>query len=321
MEWLHEAQYSLVLFTLFTQMSVGAFWVLLVSDFHKRKAPNAVYDAFTRVGTYILVPLTALGLLFSTTHLGRPQYAWRALKHIDSSWLSREIWAFSLFFALIALYTYLWHRRVKDSEFRRHVGIITGLVGILAIASQIMVYQIPGRPAWNHASSFVLFGATGLILGPLAVAAVYSFVWGRFIDLKEGEPIVRRSHRRLGITLFAGAGAYAIGTAWRMSFLAAGGAAAADPRIAGKAAFGPETVKSAVAIGYQIVQDHSLMTNLHLLLGIGVPALLAVGLWALHRKDASLKLCNALIAAGLVLTVVGALAERALFYLSGRPWF
>lgn len=320
-EWLHDAQYSLVLFTLFTQASVGAFWVLLVTDFLVRKAPDNVQDAFTRIGTFILIPLTALGLVFSTTHLGQPMYAWRALRHIDSSWLSREIWAFSLFFGLIALYTYLWWKRIKDDELRRHVGVITGLVGVLAIISQIMVYQIPGRPTWNHVSTFLTFGASGLILGPLAVAAVYSFVWGRFIDLKAGESTVRLSHRRLGITLMSGAAVYAAGLFWRLGFLAQGGAAVADARVAGKAALGAGTVKTALALGHQIVQANGHMLNLQIALGIGVPAVLAIALWALHRNGASLKLCNALIAGGLGLVLLGELAGRALFYLTGRPWF
>jgi len=320
-EWLHDAQYSLVIFTLFTQASVGAFWVLLVSDFLKRKAPDAIQDAFTRIGTAILIPLTAIGLTFSTTHLGRPQYAWRALRHIDSSWLSREIWGFSLFFGLVALYTYLWWKRIGDAELRRHVGVMTGLVGILAVLSQIMVYQIPGRPTWNHPSSFLLFGASGLILGPLAVAAVYSFAWGRLIDLKSGEETVRLSHRRLGLTLLSGAAIYGVGLLWRLNFLAAGAAAALDPKVAGKAAVGSATVKTAIAIGQQVMEQHAALLWLQVGLGVGVPALLAALLWYLHRRGAGLKLCNALIAAGLGMVALGELAGRALYYMTGRPWF
>lgn len=317
--WLEQAQYSLVIFTLFTQASVGAFWVLLVNDFLKRKAPDAVQDAFTRIGTYILVPLTMVGLVFSTTHLGRPQYAWRALRHIDSSWISREIWVVSLFFGLVAIYTYLWWKRIADAELRRMVGVLTGIVGMLSVWVQYMVYAIPGRPMWNHASTLALFAASALILGPLAVAAVYSFVWGRLIDLEAGEPTVRRSHRRLGITLLVGAGTAALGLLWRLSFLASG--VSADPAVSGKAAVGKDTVKTALAIGHRIVQENGLLVNLELGLGIGVPAVLAVLLWYLHRKGASLKLCNGLIAAGLGLVLVGELAGRALFYLTGRPWF
>lgn len=319
MDFLHQAQYSLVLFTIFTQASVGAFWVLLVSDYLTRKAPDAVQDAFTRVGTFLLVPLTAIGLTFSTTHLGRPQFAFRALTHIATSWLSREVWAFSIFFALAAIYTLIWYKRIKDAEFRRNVGIFTGVIGLLGVLSQAMVYQVPGRPMWNSPSTLVLFAATTLTLGPLVVAAVYSVVWGRVIDLSAGESTVRTSHRRLGITLLSGAALYAAGLAWRLAYLAGG--KEASGAVAGKAAVGAETVKTGLAIGYRIVEQYALMMNLQITLGIGAPVLLAVALWALHQRKASLKLCNALIAAGLVAVAVGEVAGRALFYLTGRPWF
>lgn len=320
--WLHEAQYSLVVFTLFIQAAVGAFWVLLVSDFLKRKAPDQVQDAFTRIGTSILIPMTAVGLLFSTTHLGRPQFAWRALKHFQTSWMSREIWVTGAFFGLIALYTYLWWKRVEDAELRRLVGVMTGLVGALAVLTQAMIYTVPGRPMWNHWSTLLLFVASVLILGPLAVATAYSFAWGRFIDLKEGEETVRRSHRRLGITLLAGAITYAVGLCGRVHYLAAGAAeAASTPGAPGKAAVGKETVKTALQIGQAVMEQNSGMLTLQAALGVAVPALLAVALWALHKRGASLKLCNGLIAAGLSLALVGELAGRALFYLTGRPWF
>lgn len=319
LKWLEQAQYSLVLFTLFTQASVGAFWVLLVSDYLKRREPDAVQNAFTRVGTYILVPLTALGLTFSTTHLGRPQYAFRALTHVGTSWLSREVWSFSLFFALVAVYTYLWWRRVPDGEFRRNVGVFTGVVGLLGILSQAMVYVIPGRPMWNHTSTIVLFGASTLTLGPLAVAAVYSLVWGRVIDRMAGESTIRRSHRRLGITLLAGATAYVVGLTWRLSYLAAG--AVSGGAVAGKAAVGKATVQTGLTLGYQVIQQNDVLLNLHIMLAAGVPLGLALALWYLHRRGASLKLCNALVIAGLALVTVGEFAGRALFYMTGRPWF
>lgn len=320
--WLHDAQYSLVVFTLFIQATVGAFWVLLVSDFLKRKAPDKVQDSFTRMGTSILVPMTAVGLLFSATHLGRPQYAFRALRHIDSSWMSREILVTGAFFGLIALYTYLWWKRVEDGELRRLIGVITGLVGALAVLTQAMIYTIPGRPMWNHWSTLLLFVASVLILGPLAVATAYSFAWGRFIDLGEGEATVRRSHRRLGLTLLTGALTYGAGLYARLHYLAAGAAAGAGvPGAAGKAAVGKETIYTALQIGQAVVEQNGLLLNLQVGLGIGLPALLAVLLWYLHRRGASLRLCNGLIAAGLGLALVGELAGRALFYLTGRPWF
>lgn len=322
-ELLEKAQYSLVLFTLFTQAAVGAFWVLLVNDFLKRKAPDRVYDAFTRIGTSILVPLTALGLLFSTTHLGRPQYAFRALRHVGTSWLSREVWAFSLFFALVAVYTYLWHRRSRDGELRRLVGAGTGIVGLLAVWAQSMVYQVPGRPMWDHVSTGLLFFASAFLLGPLAVAVVYNFAWGRLVPLDQGEPVVRVAHRRLGLTLLAVCAAYALSLAWRLLYLgAAARAARTIPGAAGLAATGHDTVTAGVAVGARLtLEAYGWLLPWQVALSLVLPALLAVLLWHLHRRGASLRLAGAIITAGLGLAALGELAGRALFYLSGAPWF
>lgn len=322
-EMLHQAQYSLVLFTLFTQAAVGAFWVLLVNDFLKRKAPDHVYDAFTRIGTYILVPLTALGLVFSTTHLGRPQYAFRALWHIGSSWLSREVWAFSLFFGLVAVYTYLWYRRSRDAELRRLVGALTGLAGLLAVWAQSMVYQVPGRPMWDHVTTSLLFFASAFLLGPLAVAVVFNLAWGRLVPADLGEPVVRLSHRRLGLTLVAVNAAYALALAWRLAYLSGAAAAARSiPGATGLAATGAATRVAGVAVGAHLTQvTYGWMLPWQVVLSLVAPALLAMLLWVLHRRGASLKLAGATIAAGLGLAAVGEVLGRALFYLSGAPWF
>ncbi len=318
-----DAQLSLVLFTLFTQAAVGAFWVLLVNDFLKRRVPDQVYDGFTRIGTYILIPLTALGLLFSTTHLGRPQYAFRALQHIGTSWLSREVWAFSLFFVLVAVYTYLWYRRSRDAELRRLIGAGTGLVGLLALWAQSMVYQVPGRPMWNHSSTSLLFFASAFLLGPLLVAVVYNFAWGRLVPLDAGEAVVRLAHRRLGLTLLVVDLAYAVSLTWRLRFLNLAAVAAADiPGAAGLAATGHATHTAGIAVGAALTRaTYGGMMAWQIGLSLVLPTVLAVLLWYLHRRGASLRLAGATIALALVLVAAGEMLGRALFYLSGSPWF
>ena len=52
-----------------------------------------------------LLGITAVALNISVFHLGRPAYAWRALKMWRRSWLSREVLLFGLFFAALAGFT------------------------------------------------------------------------------------------------------------------------------------------------------------------------------------------------------------------------
>src|SRR6185437_7901665 len=54
----------------------------------------------------ILLFITIIALNISVFHLGRPAYAWRALKMWRRSWLSREVLLFGLFFLAIATLTF-----------------------------------------------------------------------------------------------------------------------------------------------------------------------------------------------------------------------
>lgn len=329
-EWLHEAQYSLAVFTVLIQVTVGALWVLAAADLQLAQAPDAVRARFTRLGSALLVPVAAVGLLFSTTHLGRPLLAIRALRHWESSWMSREIWATGLFFGLIALYTVLWWWRPEAGKARRSIGALGAVVGAATIVTQAMIYLIPGRPMWNHWSTVVLFFGTALTLGPLAVAALHGAVWSglrsrtRAGDAGPAEAgaVLRTSYRHVGPALLAGSVVYGIGLLARLSHLFGGAAAAlATPGAAGKAAVGGETVKTALLLGQQVVAANSPLLWLEISLAVGVPALLGVALWTLSRQGGSLRRCGQLVAAGLGLALLGNLAGRALFYLSGQPWF
>src|SRR5258708_12251416 len=53
----------------------------------------------------LILALTAFTLNISVLHLGRPAYAWRALKMWRRSWLSREVLLFGLFFVALTGFT------------------------------------------------------------------------------------------------------------------------------------------------------------------------------------------------------------------------
>lgn len=317
-----RAQGSLVLFTLFTQAAVGALWVILISDFREQRTAGRAFEPLTRIGTVVLIPLTILGFLFSTTHLGRPQFAFRAFSNLDSSWLSREVWVFTLFLALLAFYTYLWWRP-KEASPRTAVGIAAGVVGLLLVVTQAKVYQVPGRPMWDHPSTTLLFLSSSFLLGPLVVAGVSHLALGRWVPAADGEPVVRNSDRRLAITLLVVVAVYTLALIWRVNYLWSGTAeAAGDPFVAGRAALGPATRLSALVLAKTLTGG----AYVELLWGqVGLslitPAVLGALLWRLHRRDVSLRQTRPLVGLGLASVTLGEIMGRALFYLTGVPWF
>ncbi len=157
-----EPHWPLVIMTVLTQLSVGAFatiWLLQVSG------------ASTRLDVAALTSLVLSGLALaaSTLHLGRPAYAYRAVKMWRRSWLSREILLFTAFSAVAGAYAaVLWLGLPGGSV----LGLLTLVFGAGGVAASGCIYRVPSRPAWNTRFTLVQFLLTAGALGPLFAGAV-----------------------------------------------------------------------------------------------------------------------------------------------------
>jgi len=156
-----DPHWPLVVMMVSTQLSVGTFasiWLLQLAG------------AFARLGVAALTSLAVaiLALAASTLHLGRPIYAYRALKMWRRSWLSREVLLFSGFSAVASLYSIgLWLRWPASVA----LGALTLLLGFGGVTASACIYCVPSRPAWNSPLTLVQFNLTALTLGPLFAAA------------------------------------------------------------------------------------------------------------------------------------------------------
>jgi DMSO reductase anchor subunit len=114
-----------------------------------------------------LVP-AFLGMAASVWHLGRPQFAYRAIIGLRHSWLSREVAAFGLF-AMLALA----HAAIVqiDPAHAKVSAFAATLAGVVGLYCSVMVYHVVRRPFWRHSISGPKFGGTALVLG-LALANV-----------------------------------------------------------------------------------------------------------------------------------------------------
>jgi DMSO reductase iron-sulfur subunit len=112
---------------------------------------------FTRtldtVTVTVLALLTAIALNVSVFHLGRPAYAWRALKMWRRSWLSREVLLFGLFFAAIGLCMVCsWSATLGFLPLARLVtmtAIAASVFGFFGMIASACIYLVHARPAWN----------------------------------------------------------------------------------------------------------------------------------------------------------------------------
>ena len=157
-----EPHWPLVVMTVLTQLSVGAFatiWLL------------QLLGAGTHLGAAALGSLLVGGLALgaSTMHLGRPIHAYRALKMWKRSWLSREVLMFGAFSNVAAFYAAALWLGLPGSELLGALTVIFGLAGVTASA---YIYRVPARPAWNTPYTLLQFNFTAALLGPLFAAVI-----------------------------------------------------------------------------------------------------------------------------------------------------
>jgi DMSO reductase anchor subunit/ferredoxin len=160
-----EPHWPLVVMMVFTQLSVGTFaaiWLLHLAGVSSRLDVAAL--------TSLLVATLALGA--STLHLGRPLYAYRAIKMWRRSWLSREVCLFAGFSAVACLYAAALWWQWPGGIAAGALGALTLALGFGGVTASACIYRVPSRPAWNSPLTLIQFNLTALTLGPLFAAAM-----------------------------------------------------------------------------------------------------------------------------------------------------
>jgi DMSO reductase iron-sulfur subunit len=131
-------------------------WPLVWLTLLTQTAVGATVSAST-TGQRVVAAIAAIAALgASLLHLGRPIHAWKALRNLRRSWLSREVALFGAYGGLAAGAVVL--------PAAAPVAAAVGLAGVFASG---MLYVVPGRPAWQSPLTVVRFFATALAVGPL----------------------------------------------------------------------------------------------------------------------------------------------------------
>jgi Fe-S-cluster-containing dehydrogenase component/DMSO reductase anchor subunit len=154
--------WPLVFMLVLTQLSVGAFVVLWLLDLWGR-------GAGLTIGALASLGLAGVSLAASTLHLGRPIYAWRALKGLRRSWLSREVLTLSLFAGAANLFAAML---LFDLPLRGVAGVLTAIAGFAGVTCSARIYIVRARPAWFSGYTLAEFYATALLLGPFFIQAL-----------------------------------------------------------------------------------------------------------------------------------------------------
>ncbi|MTD37055.1 hypothetical protein GIX45_00105 [Erwinia sp. CPCC 100877] len=165
------AELPLIIFTLLVQGAVGLTVAILLFQLATRNTLPA-----GEIRHIILPPLmitaiaTACGLAASTLHLGYPLNALNALRHVTSSWLSREIVFASLYLAAVGLAAIL---ALFFRKFSIPLQLTAGVLGAIDIFCMGAIYVHSSVATWTHFNTWVVFFGAALSIG--ATAGLWAF--------------------------------------------------------------------------------------------------------------------------------------------------
>ncbi len=167
-------EWSLIIFTILAQMSVGSFIVLGITHFFVARAAGIEEaDRMSDRALLAIGPVLILAMVASLWHLGNPLNAPRAVTNLATSWLSREIFLGVLFAVGGAAFAFMQWRKVGSSAIRNAIASLTAVIGVLFIVSMAMVYMLSTQPAWNSLATPISFAVTTGLLGLFAMGAAF----------------------------------------------------------------------------------------------------------------------------------------------------
>jgi formate dehydrogenase iron-sulfur subunit len=174
-----HAHWPLVIMLVLSQLSVGGF---ALEEALGRLAGRA--DAFTlELQSALCLGFAWAALAASVGHLGRPQYAYRAVIGLKHSWLSREVLAFGLFGVLATLHVVLEFFAPASLEnapsLRAALLAMVVSTGVAGVVCSVLVYHVVQRPFWRAPLGGIKFAGTSLVLG-LGTALVSTSVASLF---------------------------------------------------------------------------------------------------------------------------------------------
>ena len=164
---LEPAHWPLIGMLVLTQIAAGLFAsasVLAIAN------PSLFASAKTALAVAGFIALQ-LGLGVSVLHLGRPLGAWRAFLGLRTSWMSREILAFTGFAGAAAAFVAcnFWPPLAGLAAPLAHA---TTLLGFIGVACSAMIYADTRRAFWRGDLTFTKFFGTALLLGAAGAAAL-----------------------------------------------------------------------------------------------------------------------------------------------------
>ena len=173
----------MILFTVLAQMCVGAFVVLgIVQAVASRRYGKDAVDKVTDPALYAIGPVMVFGLIASMFHMNDLTNTLNVIRHLETSWLSREIILGTGFAGLGFLFAAAQWFKWGTTRLRQALALATAAVGLgLVYAMSMIYYSLVTVPAWHTWATPAQFFTTAFLLGALAVGTAFmgAVMWRR----------------------------------------------------------------------------------------------------------------------------------------------
>lgn len=194
----------LVSMLILTQAGIGLFWIVTAL---RILSPEALSPFIQTSALSLGLLLTSAGLVSSVFHLGHPLKAWKFFLGLKTSWLSREIAAFSLFASAAFPATGLQYLGILPT------GALTAVsaLGALSLFCSIMIYVDTHRPFWSLRLTASKFFLSTLILGLgglTAVTGISSLVFSPEYSVASVIPFLLLSTAAITVLKLCGEGGF-----------------------------------------------------------------------------------------------------------------
>jgi DMSO reductase anchor subunit len=167
-----QPAFSVIFLTVLIGAGQGLFLALFACELSGFGAGQGERLALAQGGG-LAVLLSALGLLASFFHLGRPERAWRAAAMWRTSWLSREVIVLPLFMAVCASWA-LAHAAGWAGT--RLIGVLAVVVCVALFVCTAMIYaSLKFLQEWASKLTLLNYLLIGTASGTTLAAAFASF--------------------------------------------------------------------------------------------------------------------------------------------------
>lgn len=274
----------LIFFTLMIELAAGIFISLLIYQALTLNRDKEIYQDVS----IVVILITVGGLFASLFHLGKPFGAYRAFYGLkNNSPLSWEVLITFIFLIFTFIYSSELFRSTRVENNTYYFGILTGIIGLVAILISGRVYMFKSRPAWFTLITPLSFLMTSIISGPVFIL-VYLVYSGRSSDARDLLNFIKLA----SIILISGLIIESFMTYYHLKTLNAGGA---EARLTAK----------------EIIESRIL--KIRVVIGIIIPFILAIIMAVLS----GMKIMNIIVILTLIIFIsilIGEFLSRVIFY-------